>query len=346
MHGVALSEIVKGYLRQSGYSQKELADALALNPGVLSRKLNGKGKAYVTHQELHRLVTQLVDWRAIATQEEVLRLLRAANVEPAIFSHDDWETPPLSTLERKHTGPLPTNDPLHAARVPQHNLPTPTTRLIGRDWAVERLRKLLGSDDVRLVTLVGSGGSGKTRLAQHVAGGMIDAFAQGVWFVSLAGQRDPTLVPISIMQALHIQSAPGSSPLESLISYLKDRQLLLLLDNFEQVGEAAADVDVLLAEVPGLKILVTSRAILRLSGEHKFSVPPLDVPDPFRVSEPGALVLYGAEQLFVVRAQSIDPDNGVHFGGARLPNYVGASRSCSFCARRSEAIMKGLPTRR
>jgi len=133
-------------------------------------------------------------------------------------------------------------------------------------------------------------------------------FAQGVWFVPLAGQRDPALVPMSIMEALNLQSTPGFPPLQSLITYLKRRQLLLVLDNFEQIGEATSVVAELLAAVPGLKVLATSRAVLRLSGEHKLSVPPLDVPNPFNVQEMEEISQSAAVQLFVERAQAMEPD--------------------------------------
>jgi predicted ATPase/transcriptional regulator with XRE-family HTH domain len=309
MNGGALSEGVKAYLRRSGYSQKELADELGLNARVLSRKLTGSGNAHITHLEIQRLISILAGWRAITTLDEALDLLAAAQVDPAIFGDDAWETPPLSVLVRERAGSKPSNGSSYAASISHpDNLPMPTTRLIGREWAVERLRQLLGRDDVRLVTLVGSGGAGKTRLAMQVARELAGTFAQGAWFVALARQRDPALVPMSIMQALHIQSTPGVRPLQSLIASLKHRQLLLVLDNFEQVGEAASVVDEMLAAVPGLKALVTSRAVLRLSGEHKFSVPPLDVPDPFNTLEASELAQYGAVQLFLERARAMEPD--------------------------------------
>ena len=302
------SDSVQTYLRTSGYSQKELADELGLHPKVLSRKLNASANARLTHQEVQRIIITLARWRAITAQEEAFHLLELAGVEPTIFSDDQWQTPPLSTLAAKRAQPTPFSSSSFPTYTHKHNLPTPITRLIGREWAVERLRQLLKREDVRLVTLVGSGGSGKTRLALHVANELVGMFAHGVWFVALAGQRDPALVPMSIMQALNIQSTPGLPPLQSLITYLKNRQLLLVLDNFEQVGEAASVVDEMLIAVPGLKVLVTSRAVLRLSGEHTFSVPPLDVPDPSTAPGERKLSHYGAVQLFIERAQAIEPD--------------------------------------
>ncbi|MFL5657801.1 MAG: NB-ARC domain-containing protein [Ktedonobacteraceae bacterium] len=302
------SESIQEYLRASGYSQKELAGALGLHPKVLSRKLNGSGNAHLTHLEVQSIITTLAGWRAITTQDEVLHLLELAQVEPTIFSSDEWRTPPLSKLTAKRTQSIPSSDSSISTSTMRHNLPAPTTRLIGREWAVERLRQLLGRAEVRIVTLVGSGGSGKTRLALQVASELVGAFTQGVWFVALSGVSDPAQVPMSIIQALNITPMPGLPPFQSLITYLRNKQLLLLLDNFEQVGEATAVVDEMLAAVPGLKVLVTSRVVLHLYGEHKFSVPPLDVPDTSIVLETTELAQYEAVQLFVERAQAVVPD--------------------------------------
>ena len=287
---------------------KELADALGLHPKVLSRKLNGTGNAHLTHLEVKSIITMLARWCAITSQDEALHLLELAQVGPAIFSEGEWRTPPLSTLAAKRTQPISFSSSSFPTYTHQHNLPAPITRLIGREGEEGRLQHLLGSDDVRLVTLVGPGGVGKTRLALHVASKLVGMFAQGVWFVALAGQRDPALVPMSIMEALNIQSTPGLPPLQCLVSYLKNRQLLLVLDNLEQIGEATSVVAELLAAVPDLKVLATSRAVLRLSGEYKFSVPPLDVPNLFNVQERGEISQSGAVQLFVERAQAMEPD--------------------------------------
>ena len=303
-----LSEHVQRYLRASGYTQKELADALGLHPKVLSRKLNGSGNAHLTHLEVQRIIITLARWRAITTQDEALTLLETAGVDPGIFHDSAWQAPPLNALARRNAPSSPPRDSAPPARAHQHNLPTPTTRLIGRAWAVTRLQQLLRQDETRLVTLVGPGGSGKTRLALHVASGLMSLFAQGVWYVSLAGVSDPDLVPMTIIQMLHIQSTPELPPLQSLLSYLHSKQLLLVLDNFEQVAEAGDVIDEMLAAAPALKILITSRAVLHLYGEREFSVPPLDLPHPGIVLEPAGLEQYGAVQLFVERAQAAMPD--------------------------------------
>ena len=301
----AFHDRVQEHLRSSGHSQQELAEALDLHPKVLSRKLHGSEKAYLTHLEIRGIILTLARWQVITTKAEALYLLDLAGLSPATIRSDEWRTSPLNALTRKRSQPLSSRLPTPSL---QHNLPAPATRLIGRAWAMERLQQLLRRDEVRLVTLVGCGGSGKTRLALQVVSDLVSSFAQGVWWVSLAGVRDPTLVPLSILQALGIRSAPDVSPLQSLMTALKNRRLLLVLDNFEQVAEAAGVVDELLAEAPGLKVLVTSRAVLHLSREHQFNVPPLDLPAPHQLPETTALSHYGALQLFVERAQAVLPD--------------------------------------
>jgi predicted ATPase len=307
-----LSESIKEYLRSSGYSQSELARALGLHAKVLSRKLNGSGNARLTHLEIRGIITTLTQWHAITTRGEALHLLEEAQTGASLFTEDEWNTSPLSLLSRSpadnHVRSSLADRSTQPLQTRHHNLPALTTRLIGRERMVHRLQQLIRRDDVRLVTLIGAGGSGKTRLALFVANTLISEFDQGVWFVSLAGVKDPALVPVSILQALNIPSPPGLPPSESLMSYLQTKQLLLVLDNFEQVEEATSVVDALLATAPGLKVVITSRVALRLYGEHAFSVPPLDVPDPAISLVPVDLLHYGAVQLFVERAQASMPD--------------------------------------
>lgn len=288
------------YLHKSGHYQKELAREIGLHPKVLSRKLNGSENASLSHVELQSIIKFLAGWHAITTQEEAYRLLELAGVEPAIFDEDEWQRPPLSMLAAQPAFP--------ALR---HNLPAPRTRFIGRAWAIERLLNLLERPDVRLVTLIGAGGSGKTHLALHVAKQVVSKFAHGVWLVTLDRERDPALVPISIAQALNIQSSPGLSPLQGLIAYLRNKQLLLVLDNFEQVEEAANDIDKMLAAAPGLKVLVTSRRVLHLQGEHLLSVPPLEAPNSSIALNKSGLMQLESVQLFVERAQAGAPDFAV-----------------------------------
>jgi non-specific serine/threonine protein kinase len=167
---------------------------------------------------------------------------------------------------------------LPAARLRQNHLPVPLTPLIGRAHEVAALNLLLQRDDVRLLTLTGVGGTGKTRLAMEVAGGLQHDFADGITFVELAPLSDPDLVATTIAQALVVQEAPGQPLLAQIKAYLRDKQHLLVLDNFEHLLAAAPLVTDLLRAAPRLTVLVTSRAVLRLSGEHEYPVLPLNVP--------------------------------------------------------------------
>ena len=169
--------------------------------------------------------------------------------------------PPLQTLDAHRT-----------------NLPAQPTPLIGREREIAAMAALLRRADVRLVTLTGPGGTGKTRLALQVAAELLDDFADGVYFVNLAPISDPSLVATTIAQTLGVAEVASRPVEESLHAYLRAKQMLLLLDNFEQVLDAAPLVAELLAAAPGLKVLVTSRAVLHLYGEHEFAVPPLALP--------------------------------------------------------------------
>jgi predicted ATPase len=308
MDVAAFGDKVQEYLRVSGYTQKDLSDELGLHPKVLSRKLHGSSDAHLTHVEVRRIISTLASWQVISTQDEAHQLLALAQMRLSSFSIDEWQSPPLNQLDAKSVQPQPFSVSMPEKPTRRHNLPAPVTRLIGREWVVERLRKLLGRDEVRLVTLIGPGGSGKTRLAIHVAGELASEFAQGVCYVELSGESDPSHVPMSIIQALDMTPAPSKPLLQSLTAYLHEKHLLLVLDNFEQVAEAASAVGELLAAAPGLKILVTSRVVLHLYGEREFSVPPLDVPDPSVVTDTEELGQYAAIQLFIERAQAAVPE--------------------------------------
>jgi predicted ATPase/DNA-binding SARP family transcriptional activator len=193
----------------------------------------------------------------------------------------------------------------------RESLPAPLTTMIGREAEVAAVQGFLSRADIRLVTLSGAGGSGKTRLGIEVARGMARAFRDGVFFVSLAPIRDPGLVASPIARALAVPEEPARSPEEALRTFVREKQLLLLLDNFEQVLPAAPLVAELLAAAPGLKVLVTSREALRLRGEQEFPVLPLATPDPRCLPAIPALTQYPAVELFLQRARNVRPDFAV-----------------------------------
>ena len=188
--------------------------------------------------------------------------------------------------------------------LPQSSLPAPLTPLVGREQEIAAVCALLWRPEVRLVTLTGTGGVGKTRLALGVAAAVNADFADGICFVALAPLIDPGLVLSTIAQALGVQEQGSRPLLEGLQDHLREKQLLLLLDNFEQVVSAAPVVAELLVAAPRLRVLVTSRTSLHLSGEHEFVVPPLALPDLRNLPPPDRLLQYGAIRLFVARAQA------------------------------------------
>ena len=206
--------------------------------------------------------------------------------------------------------------PLRTLTLIPNNLPTQVTAFIGREQQIQSVRDMLLRPDTRLVTLTGPGGTGKTRLALQVAADLAGTFADGIYFVPLASVTDPDLVPFSIAQALGVREAAGRSIVALLTDTLRQKQLLLMLDNFEQVVDAAPIVAELLLAAPQLRLLVTSRAALRLYGEREYPVPPLDLPD--RRSETSAthVAQFEAVRLFVDRASAARPDFALDDGNA------------------------------
>ncbi len=184
---------------------------------------------------------------------------------------------------------------------PAGNLPAPATSLVGRRLELAAVTGLLRRDDVRLVTLTGPGGTGKTRLALAAAAELAGAYEDGVWFVDLAALDDADLVPAVTARALGIAES-GASTVDSLASALRRLSILVVLDNFERVDAAAPFVSALLTAAPGLTVVVTSRTALRLSGEHEYPVPPLRLPDPVESRALDALGRNEAVALFVARA--------------------------------------------
>jgi predicted ATPase/class 3 adenylate cyclase len=198
--------------------------------------------------------------------------------------------------------------PLRTLDARPHNLPVQPTPLLGREETLAAVSALL-RNDVRLVTLTGPGGIGKTRLGLQVAAELVDAFADGVWFVRLSRLVDPGLVVPTIAQTLGLKEA-GSMPIADLLrAYVAERRLLLVLDNFEQVVAAAGEVAVLLAASPGLHVLVTSRVPLRLRGEQVHPVSPLAL--AAGPVTPERLAQYAAVTLFIERAQEAKLDFAV-----------------------------------
>ena len=186
-------------------------------------------------------------------------------------------------------------------------LPVQLTPFIGREQEAASAAVLLRRPEVRLLTMCGAGGIGKTRLAIQVAEDLLPDFADGVFFVSLAPIRDSTLVLATIARTLGLHD-PGNEPGDSLRAFLQNKHLLLVLDNFEQVMAAASDLVDLLSASPHLKLLVTSREVLHLRVEQQFAVPPLALPDLTHLPDSQGIAQYPAVKLFIQRAQAVQHD--------------------------------------
>jgi predicted ATPase/class 3 adenylate cyclase len=190
-----------------------------------------------------------------------------------------------------------------------NNLPVQLTSFVGRDAEIAAVGDLL--DRARLVTLTGPGGTGKTRLALQVAAERLSRHADGAFIVELAPISDPALVVSAIAGALGVAEASDRPLIDTVKAAVTSRDLLLVLDNFEQIVDAAPTVTELLEAAPNLRILVTSRSVLHVHGEHELAVPPLRVPDPGHLPELDALSQFEGVALFLERAMTARPDFAV-----------------------------------
>jgi predicted ATPase/transcriptional regulator with XRE-family HTH domain len=297
---------------ERGWTQKVVAEHIGAPNDMMVTRWE-RGTAFPSAYYIERLC-QLFEQRA-----SDLGFLPEPH--PMVSSHPlaDSQRRPGSSEERAHsrTGMSPSFPRLAEVEESAHKgmrmqpwrsmFPVPLTSFFGREREIAALAALLRNPPVRLMTLTGPGGVGKTRLALSLAAEVTDTFADGVCFVPLAPISDPEQVLPAIAQALGLWEA-GNHPLSDHVrDFLREKHLLLLLDNFEQVAAASPQVATLALSCPHLRLLITSRAALHLSGEYEFPVPPLPTPDLTQLLEPQALAKVAAMHLFVERAHAILP---------------------------------------
>jgi len=271
------------------------------------------GSSYPKAEHLKELMTLAVQQQAWAfgrEEEEIRALWRAAHQKvllDEVWLHDLLAPPAPIQLFPQAATPVKGEKAATGSPMRFQNLPLLLEPLIGREQQEQAISAFLLRPEVRLLTLTGTAGIGKTRLAIQVATDLNEIFPQGVCLVQLAPISDFNLVIPSIAQTLGLRDVEEYSLFESLKAFLQDKHLLLLLDNFEQVLEAAPALVELLLACPSSKILVTSRAVLHVEGEYEFSVPPLSLPDPHHLPGHEELAQYAAVALFVQRAQMVKP---------------------------------------
>jgi predicted ATPase/DNA-binding XRE family transcriptional regulator len=279
-HPIVFAELVREYRLALGWTQEELAERAGVSP---------------------RGVRALEAGERRVPQRETVRLLAEA------LGLEGEERQRFETAARSHGSPTAEHSQPAGPHPPQPhptNLPDEPTPFIGREGEIAHVAALLQKPQVRLLTLTGPGGTGKTRLALEVGSALLHHFPDGVFFVNLASLTDPALVPSAVAEVLAVMEEPGKDLVASLADALRAKHLLLILDNFEHLLPAASVVARLLDLCRELDVLVTSRVPLHLHREHRHAVPPLAVPDPANLPGLASLAQCEAVALFIERARA------------------------------------------
>jgi predicted ATPase/DNA-binding XRE family transcriptional regulator len=277
----SFGDLLRRARRAASLSQEELAERAGLSARAISALERGVNRV---------------------PRRDTLEMLAGALDLPA-DERTAWERARRNVAKREAHG-----YPKHRAVAPTPGIPAPLTPLVGREREIDDVRRLLRHEGLRLVTVTGPGGVGKTRLVIAVAHEIAADYPDGVTFIDLSALSDPDLVLPSIVTTLGISTAGARPVLDVLIDAMRQQQRLLAVDNFEHVAAASVSVGALLAGCPGLSIVTTSRVPLRIQGEQEYPLSALDLPGETGLTDPQTALRSPAVQLFVQRARAIRPE--------------------------------------
>jgi len=320
---------------------------MGLHTGKAEIQDDGDYNGYATLSRIHRLMSAGHGGQTLisqATQELIRDELPRGVTLRDVGEHRLKDLIHPEHIYQLNIPDLPTEFPsLKTLDVQLNNLPAQTTPFVGREREIAAVLGLLRNPDVRLVTLTGTGGTGKTRLSLQVAADLLDEYEHGIWFVELASITDPELILPTIASTLKIKESAGASIEQTLHEYLFKRNLLLVIDNFEQLVSAAPVIGRLLAAAPKVKVLTSSRERLFLRGEHDYPVPPLGLPESKHKQTAVVLAQYEAIALFIQHARTansaftLDEENApivadicIQLDGLPLAIELAAARSRLF----------------
>jgi predicted ATPase/tRNA A-37 threonylcarbamoyl transferase component Bud32 len=323
--GVVLYEMVAGHLPFNGETTTDVIAAIiktsfpplarfrpdappALEEIILKALEKDPAERYQRIQELLvdlRRLQKRLEFEARLEQLEEPEGARARKVHERITQVLDSVGPTAEEQAPRRSKTLTDSESNTVPSLPPNNLSMQRTDMVGRGREIEEICSELRREGIRLLTLTGVGGTGKSTLAEAVARQLLPEFSDGVFYIALAAIKQPELVASSIAQPLGVKESEGRSIVEALQDYLRNRNVLLVVDNFEQVVAARSVLAELLASAPRLKMLVTSRELLHLSLEHEYMVPPLALPESLAQVSAGDLSRYEAVRLFVERARAM-----------------------------------------